>query len=200
MGVSSAYIGEIFWCVYAHARNKHESPQWGSCRIYSIGNRVMCVCEREEERERDRESGCEGQVLPCTVGHSLTFHCFHFSLSPPFFPFTLFPNCNLLLFSGGGLVSPWPVGTEKQPQWLEDCSSTTTRGRSSSPGSTEMTLGRFHRSTPKFWADFMSTRGVINQQRWTGWDWFWRDQRGLCPSSWLSSLHLSVVLSPLKCV
>ena len=88
-----------FWCVYAHARNKNESPQWGSCRVYSIGNRVLCVCRGE--RGRDRESGCEGQALPCTVGHSLTFHCFHFSITP-FFPFPCFNvSLHFCLLSGG---------------------------------------------------------------------------------------------------
>lgn len=125
--------------MYAYARNKNESPQWGSCRVYSIGNRVLCVCRGEKERQRKRMWGTSASLYCWSLPHfsllSLLYH--------PFFPFPVSKSPFLSLLRRG-LVSPWPVGTEKQPQWLEDCSSTITRGRFSSPGSTEMTLGMFH--------------------------------------------------------
>lgn len=59
------------------------------------------VCRRDRERQKKRIN--EGQTPPCTAGHSLTFHCFHFSVTP--FPLSPFPSCNLslhfYLFSGG---------------------------------------------------------------------------------------------------
>lgn len=61
-------IGVILY-VYAHARiKKNESPHSGSCRVHSM------AIERSEERE--------GQPPPCSVGHSLTFQCFHFCIIP----------------------------------------------------------------------------------------------------------------------
>lgn len=101
-----------------------------------------------ESEGRDREDRFEGQTPPCTVGHSLTFHCFHVSVIP-FFPSSISISQHLHLIRRDS-VSSWPVGTEQQPQWLEDCSSTTTKGRSSSPGSTEMTLGMFQWRNPTF--------------------------------------------------
>lgn len=83
----------------------NESPLWGSCRLYSIGNWVcVCVYVCECKGGRDRGNGCEGQVSPCTVGHSLTFHCFHFS-APPLFPSSVsllqHPAASLSIFAGG---------------------------------------------------------------------------------------------------
>lgn len=118
--------------VYAHAWIKNESPHWGSCRV---------ILNWRLRAKGETEDGFEGQTPPCTVGHSLTFHCFHVSVIP-FFPSSISISQHLHLIRRDS-VSSWPVGTEQQPQWLEDCSSTTTKGRSSSPGSTEMTLGMF---------------------------------------------------------
>lgn len=132
----------MYVCVCTCTHQKWVTTQWGSCRVHSIGNRVVCETEKADVRDKR---------LPVLLVTPSLFTAFT-SLSPPFFPFPCFLpaiSCSvfcLCLFLRRGLVSPWPVGTEKQPQWLEDCSSTTTRGRSSSPGSTEMTLGMFHRS------------------------------------------------------
>lgn len=141
------------WCMYgaymAHAWNKNQSPpQWSSCRIYSTGNRVIVyvwVSEREKRREGggdwQKKADVKDKCFPVLLVTPSLLTAFT-SLSPSFFlsPASFLQSlAPFLSLPRRGLVSPWPVGTEKQPQWLEVCSSTTTRGRSSSLESTEMT-------------------------------------------------------------
>lgn len=90
---------------------------------------------------------------------------------------------------------------------MEDCSSTTTRGRSSSPGSTEMTLGMFHGkqsccNVPKF---YLGGGGASCQREGrdpagSGQVEFEAMREDYVPHPQLRSLHLSVLSSPLKCV
>ena len=120
----------------------HSGPAAGFIQL-AIVSLCVCLCVTKRERQRKRMWGTSASLYCRSLPH---FSLLSLLYNPIFFP--SFPSCNpslpFLSLLRRGLVSPWPVGTEKQPQWLEDCSSTTTRGRSSSPGSTEMTLGTFH--------------------------------------------------------
>lgn len=85
-------------CTYVYART-HQKWVTTLGQLQGIFNWqliVVCVCERARESVSDcvceTENGCEGQAPPCADGHSLTFHCFHFSITP--FSFLCFPSCS----------------------------------------------------------------------------------------------------------
>lgn len=84
-------------CV-SYRKMSHHSGAAAGC----IHLALVCVCVSE----KDRKSGCEGQMLLCTIAYSFTFFfpfffcCFHFSTSLPPFPSHI--SClHFCLFSGG---------------------------------------------------------------------------------------------------
>lgn len=70
------------------------------------------MCEGETEK-----TDVKDKAPPCTVGHSLALHCFHFSITPfSFLCFLLATSQSISLeLLRQDLVPPWTVGTEEQP-------------------------------------------------------------------------------------
>lgn len=157
---------------------------------------LRCVCVWE----RHGESGCEGQVPPCTVGHSLTFHCFHFSITLLSFP------CFLPAISGCISISSQVGFRFTMASWDWEAA-TMIGGLFIYNHKGEVLISRVYRDDIGYVSQEQSCCNCCfggTSFQWAGLDPVSVDrlgfilkawERGLCPSSLLISLYLPVLLS-----
>lgn len=102
--------GMINMCMCAFACIKG-SPHLCSCKVHCVS-----VCMRARARRETKKTDVRDNCLPVLVVTLPLFHCFHFFFTPTsFLCFRLAPSHSVLYLFRRDLVSPWPVGIERQP-------------------------------------------------------------------------------------
>lgn len=159
-------------CMSVHMHgSENESPHYGQLQ----GMFSWQEGETEKADVRDKRP-------PCTVGHSLTFLCFHFSITPFFFlsPPPL-PSCSISISSqaGFGLTMAswdWEAATMIGGLFIYNHKG-------------EVLISRVYRDDIGYVSQGVKLLQTLLKKffwggdRWTGWDWLRKDGRGLYPSS-----------------